>query len=169
MRSTCLFIAALALLGSAITAGCKKGMLGGGSDADNALVQAAMSGDVEAAKKAISQGANVNYRAAGSAQMGDEGHSPLHYAAERNHTEMVTFLLDKGANIEARNAMGNTPLLLAVNFTMTDTVKLLLKRGANINVRNNNGAGVIAHAKKGRPSKRTLELLAIVEQAGATP
>ena len=51
--------------------------------------------------------------------------------------DMVAFLLDWGADIEARNGGGETPLLTAAGGTRTpDVVRLLLARGADVSAKN---------------------------------
>jgi len=57
---------------------------------------------------------------------------PLQLAAQCNDTESISFLLDHGANIEARGGeYAFTPLLAAAYVGSNDSIKLLLKRGAN--------------------------------------
>ena len=54
----------------------------------------------------------------------------LRNAAKEGNTEEVELLLDRGANIEAKDIDGHTPLLLAAKWGKTETVELLLNRGA---------------------------------------
>ncbi|PRD22884.1 UNVERIFIED_CONTAM: Ankyrin-3 [Trichonephila clavipes] len=49
--------------------------------------------------------------------------TPLHYAVCYNEPNMVKFLIDKGANIEARSKRNETPLYLAVKEDKLDVVK----------------------------------------------
>ena len=60
----------------------------------------------------------------------------LHGVAGEEQFEMAVFLLDAGADPNARNDEGITPLHLAAYPEM---VELLVRRGAEINVRSNNG------------------------------
>ena len=53
-------------------------------------------------------------------------------AAKAGDTSAVQQLLDKGANIEARNKDGHTALMNAANQGKTEVVKLLLEKGAQI-------------------------------------
>jgi len=51
--------------------------------------------------------------------------------------EILQLFLDKGANINARDAQGDTPLLRAVSFNKAETLKLLLnKPGIDVNAQN---------------------------------
>jgi formylglycine-generating enzyme required for sulfatase activity len=67
------------------------------------------------------------------------GHTPLHFAAQGNRVNVLTYLLDQGANIEARtnadetamSESNETPLHCATDFQCPGTVALLLERGAN--------------------------------------
>ncbi|MCJ1295195.1 hypothetical protein MMC34_006757 [Xylographa carneopallida] len=57
----------------------------------------------------------------------------LHWAVENGHGDVVTFLLDMGADIEAKDDKNNeTPLTTASRFGQMDVVEILLKKGASI-------------------------------------
>jgi len=60
----------------------------------------------------------------------------LHGVAGEEQFEMAEFLLDAGADPNARNDVGISPLHLAVYPEM---VELLVRRGADINVRSKDG------------------------------
>ncbi len=85
--------------------------------------------DIELVKKFIFQGQDIEIR--------DEyGRTALHIVV-RNRSDMLNFLLDQGASIEAADNHGYTLILLAASLDQKNTVKLLLARGANINARDN--------------------------------
>lgn len=42
------------------------------------------------------------------------GQTPLHLAARRGHTGLVTMLLRRGVDVNSRDEDGHSPLLLAV-------------------------------------------------------
>ncbi|WP_419198881.1 ankyrin repeat domain-containing protein [Wolbachia endosymbiont of Rhagoletis cingulata] len=63
----------------------------------------------------------------------------LHYAVHYGNLDMVSFLIDKGANIEIRSKEGKTPLYLAVEEAKQNIINLLLDRGADIEAKNNDG------------------------------
>jgi len=60
------------------------------------------------------------------------GSTPLHLASENNHTKTMSYLLEKGANIEAKNINGHTPLFTAAKKKSIEAMKLLIDAGANI-------------------------------------
>jgi len=70
-------------------------------------------------------------------QRGWIGDTSLHWPAHNNYVEIVTLLLDAGADIEANeiNCYGGKPLHWASEHA-PGTVELLLVRGANVNSRN---------------------------------
>ena len=60
-----------------------------------------------------------------------EHNTPLIMAARSGHRPMIGYLLDLGANIEARNNHGRTALFQAVVGGHHDVVRVLLARGAD--------------------------------------
>lgn len=93
---------------------------------ESALMMAALKGDLAGAKLLLEHGAKVNLA----------GWSPLHYAASGPEPEVVQFLLDRGAQIDAASPNGSTPLMMAAQYGSEDSVKLLLDRGADPQRRN---------------------------------
>lgn len=71
------------------------------------------------------------------------GNTPLHYAIisldYHGDESIIQLLLQRGANIESRNAKGTTPLLCAISYRRYDTAQLLLEKGANIEERDKEG------------------------------
>jgi ankyrin repeat protein len=63
----------------------------------------------------------------------------LSNAAKSGDTNGVVRLLDKGADINAKDNLGTTALMSAIMSGQTETVKLLLDRGADVNVKDNEG------------------------------
>lgn len=66
----------------------------------------------------------------------------LDFAAEHSSPkgiEILELLLDKGANVGARNHIGQTPLFCAVIYDNPEGVKMLIAKGAKVNVRQNDG------------------------------
>lgn len=73
----------------------------------------------------VAAGADVN------ANDGAKQCTALHMAARRGHTEIAQALLDRGAQVDARDSLGDTPLRRAVNCGKVDVARLLLDRGAD--------------------------------------
>ena len=131
-------------------------LLGEGAETDGtdenegmtALLLAAKYGHLRVAKILVEAGANIE---AESEAFGDEwairsekGRTPLIWAAAgrdcpRMQERMCRFLLDKGAEVNARNFSGRTALqeaAMSASFPNTDphaTMELLLQRGAYVN------------------------------------
>ena len=64
--------------------------------------------------------------------------TPLHYACQEGHLEIVKYLYSRGANLEAKDGDGNTPLHKAASSDI-EIVKFLLLKGANKHALNNEG------------------------------
>jgi len=62
--------------------------------------------------------------------------TPLYNACENEHLEIVIFLVEHNADINARVTFGNTPLHYACFSANDDIVKYLIKNGADINATN---------------------------------
>ena len=71
--------------------------------ANRALIEATATGNVEAIKKAIADGADVNVKAVG-------GGTPLLIAAHEGHREVAELLIAEGADVNETNDSGETPL-----------------------------------------------------------
>ncbi len=64
--------------------------------------------------------------------------TPLHYAAIRDHNDVVELLIEKGANVDAK-AFVKTALHFACEKDFLKIAMTLLKYGANIEVADENG------------------------------
>jgi ankyrin repeat protein len=62
---------------------------------------------------------------------GEEGMSPLHFAAANGEMNVFKDLLAAGARIDGKNNKGETPLDLASHYGWTEIVEFLRKKGAN--------------------------------------
>ena len=93
------------------------------------LIFAARHGAINCATHLIEEGADVKIINGENMEFG----SPLHYACEYGHEEMVELLLDNGADINSRNFKNQTPLCSAANGGYSDIVNYLLQEGALVN------------------------------------
>ena len=72
------------------------------------------------------------------------------WASDYGPIEVVSLLLEKGADVNARdNDDGNTALINASNLGQIDIVKLLLDKGADVNAKTNCGCTALIAAIKG--------------------
>jgi hypothetical protein len=72
--------------------------------------------------------------------------TPLHLAVIRGNIKMAEWLLNHGAEVDARDFEGGTPLLWAVGYRQVDLVELLLERGASVDAVDNNGRSTLQSA-----------------------
>jgi hypothetical protein len=107
-------------------------LLAGGADPDvrapgggSALGAAAAAGQTAAARLLIARGAHVETRTRLTLD------TPLTEAAQMNQLDMVRLLLDRGADVHARDVMGRTALDWARENSNADMVRLIESRSAN--------------------------------------
>lgn len=65
--------------------------------------------------------------------------SPLHYAAEYNHTDAMQLLIDHGANINKKGGNDITPMHWAVVKVNMEAIQLLIDNGVDVNAADNEG------------------------------
>ncbi|KAI0116158.1 ankyrin repeat-containing domain protein [Hypoxylon sp. NC0597] len=90
----------------------------GGKDKDGylPLTIALLYGSIEMVKLLVNAAASINV-------VDKQGGSALHHAANGDHEEIIQFLVEKGADVEARNQIMHTPLLTAASFDSDEAVK----------------------------------------------
>ncbi len=64
-----------------------------------------------------------------------DGLTPLHYAAREGDTEIISYLVDKGAKLELQTAQAKTPLHLAAMNDREAAAAMLLNKGAALEAR----------------------------------
>ena len=96
--------------------------------ANKALLNAVKKGEIEAAKQAIADGADVNGE--GEYGMTPMEGTPLHLAVSQDRHEIIKLIIAKGANVNVKDMFFTlTPLDWAVKLEKTETIKLLQKHG----------------------------------------
>jgi ankyrin repeat protein len=90
-------------------------------------------GDMDGVRQALNWGTDINTK--------DDFRiwTPLHWAANFGHKDIVSLLISHGADIEAKNGIGERPLHRATSRGDVDLMELLLACGADANVRRDDG------------------------------
>ena len=133
------------------------------------LIRACEKGNLKLVKKLIEKGADVN--SIGENSEWDK-RTPIGAAVEREHKDIVVYLLEKGADpVKTIYDGGWTPLMIAAAYNAdTDCIKLLLEQQnviETINLSDFNGKTALDLAEtinSKRSSKQIIKLL--VEKGG---
>lgn len=104
---------------------------------------AAEAGSMKCARWLLSHGAEAN-----AADEGDSGWTPLHLAADGNHTELIWLLAEKGADLNAADTKGRTPLHRATYGGKLEAAEVLIVLGASLRKLNKSGRTPLEVARK---------------------
>ena len=104
-------------------------VLVGCGNPDGTLFQAVKDINIEAAKQAIADGADVNAK-------GDFGGTPLYVASALGHKEIAELLIAEGADVNAKDNYERTSLH---GVTTKEIFELLIANGADVNAKNVDG------------------------------
>jgi ankyrin repeat protein len=97
------------------------------------LRKAAIDGNIDAAKQAIADGADVNAKSDGE-------YTPLNIAAYWGRKEIIELLLANGADVNAKtNWDGSTPLHFAAENDHKEIAELLIANSADVNALKDDG------------------------------
>ena len=122
----------------------------------NAFTSAVAAGEREIAKLILAAGAKI-----------DDGAytlTPLMFAVSARNPEMVQWLAENGANVNAGvKEGGQTALNLAIGNADADMVKVLIQLKANVNAKDKSGTTPLMAAQKGDQD----DIVAILKAAGA--
>jgi uncharacterized protein len=119
---------------------------------DRDLLMAVVTGNAQAVRSAIGRGAHVNVPG------GSQAVTPLIRAISLGRANVVTALLQAGADIEETSANGETPLHVAVRNGQLNIVELLLSRRADTEAKDSYGntpLGVVRDAEIAKILLRT--------------
>ena len=80
-------------------------------------------------------------------------------AAAHGHATTVEYLIDAGADMNAKHAINEvTPLMYAARYNQVEIIKLLLEKGANLKVKDERGFTALNHAENSKATE-AVELL----------
>jgi ankyrin repeat protein len=100
---------------------------------------AALNGHLAIVKLLFTRGAELN----------PPGWTALIYAATNSQIDVMRYLIEAGADVNAESPNGTTALMMAVRGGNADAAALLVARGADVNHRSQNGATALRWARRG--------------------
>ncbi|KAL9661905.1 hypothetical protein QQ045_026733 [Rhodiola kirilowii] len=92
----------------------------------------AREGEVDKLLKCIDSGVPVDVK-------DSEGRTPLHWAVDRGHQDMVELLMSKNADVNAKDNEGQTPLHYAATCEREVIAEYLVKHNAVTNIKDSDG------------------------------
>lgn len=99
--------------------------------------EAARKGDLKKVTELLAENPGlVNARITSSEDGAMYKKTPLHFASEFGHKEIVKLLIDKKADIDAKTAFGYTPLHFAAMAGRKNVAELLIAKGCKLNIKN---------------------------------
>ena len=121
---------------------------------DTDLILAAASGNFSKLKQIVASGIDVNNA------RNEHNATPLFMAAHEKYTEIVKYLLEKGADPNIKIKLGATPLFVAVQKQPdVEIIESLLKAGADPNIQDHEGSTPLIIAASENGNKKTAQLL----------
>ncbi len=94
------------------------------------FILACKTGNMKVVKRTLKDNFDIN------AKVIDDGTTALMLASAEGQAEVVKFLIENGANINASKRYGYTPLMLAIKKNQAAIVQLLIENGADIHAKN---------------------------------
>jgi len=125
-------------------------------DPDRQLRDWSASGRTNAVRKLLAESETVDV-----GTRDGMGWTPLMYAAESGHAEIVALLIEAGANVYSENNDGATALHLAAEKGRTKVARILLKAGADFDARDGEDRTPLYRAF----DKRHGEIIELLQQA----
>jgi ankyrin repeat protein len=101
------------------------------------------------------------------------GQDPLLHVAV-GHPQALPLLLERGRDVNERNALGKTPLMVAAQFDLIDSARHLLERGAAVNATTwKQEGGALAHDNRTAlmyaAASGSLPMIKLLLNAGGDP
>lgn len=93
------------------------------------------------------------------------GGTPLNHAVNYNRNEIIKYLINRNANVNALFEKNYSPLMSAVDGKNIEIVELLLEKGANVNLKDKHGNDALFKAV----DTLNLDLIELLIKAGANP
>ena len=133
----------------------------GPSRAEREMFGAVLKGNIAAVKQYLDNGVNVNAKS-------EPGLTSLHCAVNEDfkgsHRELVKLLIEKGADVNARDDILDTPLHGASN---KETAEILIKAGADVDVKNESGETPLHVVERQFDEKKASEICELLIANGA--
>ena len=123
------------------------------SHGDTALMLACLKGHLAIAELLVANGAQLSH----------PGWMPLHYAAFEGRSEVISYLIEKGADKNALAPNGFSALMLAARGGHVEAARALLYDDADLTIRGPKGETALGIAK----ALKSKELVALLKRAGA--
>ncbi len=139
----------------------------GGADSQDKLYSAIRANDLRQIKALLDEGVSANTE-------GPDGITPLMAAAETGSLDAMKMLIERRADVNARNTYGSTALMWSV--ADAKKVRLLLDHGADVNVVAQSGRTALIAASFTNPSAEVVRMLlgkganvVVMDQRKVTP
>jgi ankyrin repeat protein len=139
----------------------------GAGDSQDKLYSAIRANDLRQIRALLDGGVSPNAE-------GPDGITPLMAAAETGSLDAMKILIDRHADVNAKNTFGSTALMLSV--VAPDKVRLLLDHGADVNIAAKSGRTALIVASFANPSAEVVRMLlakgadvAVMDQRKVTP
>ncbi|MCI5056487.1 MAG: ankyrin repeat domain-containing protein [Flavobacteriales bacterium] len=99
-------------------------------------------GPVRLVNAYLDLGMDIEYR------YDDSEKTPLTQAVEGDQVKVITFLIEKGADINNKDGDGDTPLMTALNWDNFKSFKKLIELGADVNATDEDGYSILEKAEE---------------------
>jgi|GEM_PF-4907637 len=127
------------------------------------LPMAVLHGKFDVAKVLIEKGVDIESKSNTSQQ------TALMRSAMSNNTDMIVFLLERNAKVDAADRLGRTALYLAVEWCRYDAVSTLLHAGAAVHAKDKFGKTILSAGQRTTQGteERRKQIIDVLKQYGA--